>query len=118
MVTTMTLEAQPPTTAWRGPVGLPGACRVMITAPAMIGSGLLMLVLFGWMGRWEAPVLLFWLSGSLAVMTRVGERVVLRVVCACRCLNDVEVARLITLVVPGAAAVRDRSAGRRPICVR
>jgi hypothetical protein len=44
----------------------------MIRAPAMIGSDLLMLVLFGWMGRGEAPVLLFWLSGSLVVMTRVG----------------------------------------------
>ena len=47
----MTLGVVPPSTARRGPAGLFGASRVMIAGPAMIGSGLLMLVLFGWMGQ-------------------------------------------------------------------
>jgi STE24 endopeptidase len=93
-VTTMTLAAEPPMTARRGPAGLSGVFRAMIAAPAIIGSGLLMLVLSGWIGRWEAPVLMVWLAGSLVVMTRVGERIALRVGFGCRHPKDVEAARL------------------------
>ena len=69
----------------------------MIAGPAIIGSGLLMLVLCGWMARWEGPALLFWLAGSLVTMTRVGERIVLRVGFAWRRPTDVQAVRLIPL---------------------
>jgi STE24 endopeptidase len=95
-VTTMTLGAVPAKTA-RRPGGLLGACRAVIAAPAIVGSVLLMLVLFGWMGRWEAPTLLVWLAGSSVVRTRVGERIVLRVGCGFRCPNAGQAARLIPL---------------------
>ena len=69
----------------------------MIAGPAMVGSSLLMLVLFGWMARWEAPALLAWLAGSLVTMTRVGERIVFRVGFACRRPTDVQAVRLLPL---------------------
>jgi STE24 endopeptidase len=97
VVTTMTWGAGPPTTARRRAVGLFGTCRTMIAAPAMIGSVLLMLVLFGWMGRWEAPAMLVWMAGSFVVMTRVGERIVLRVGCRLRRPNAGQAATLIPL---------------------
>ena len=94
---TMMLRADPPAAAGRRAVGLLGACRALVAAPAMIGSVLLMLVLLGWMGRWEVPVLLVWLAGSVVVMTRVGERIVVRVGCGFRRPNAVQAARLIPL---------------------
>jgi len=63
----------------------------------MIGSVLLMLVLLGWMGRWEVLVLLVWLAGSVVEMTRVGERIVLRMGCGFHRPNAVQAARLIPL---------------------
>jgi STE24 endopeptidase len=63
----------------------------------MVGSVLLMLVLLGWMSRWEGPVLLVWLAGSLVVMTRVGERIVVRLGCWFRRPNAAQAARLIPL---------------------
>jgi STE24 endopeptidase len=69
----------------------------LVAAPAMIGSVLLMLVLLGWMGRWELSVLLVWLAASLVVMTRVGERIVVRVGYDFRRPNAVQAARLIPL---------------------
>jgi STE24 endopeptidase len=69
----------------------------LVEAPAMIGGSLLMLVLLGWMGRWEVPVLLVWLAGSVVVMRRVGERIVVRVGCGFRRPTAVQAARLIPL---------------------
>jgi STE24 endopeptidase len=69
----------------------------MIAAPAMIGSVLLMLALFGRMGRWEAPALMVWLAGSFVVMTRAGERTVLRGCYGFRRPNHVQAARLTPL---------------------
>jgi STE24 endopeptidase len=56
-----------------------GAWRAMTAVPAMVGSLLLLLVLFGWMGEWEGAVLLGWIGSGAAVFSRVGERVAVRV---------------------------------------
>jgi STE24 endopeptidase len=56
-----------------------GAWRALTAVPAMIGSLLLLLVLFGWMGEWEGAVLLRWIGSGAAVCSRVGERVAVRV---------------------------------------
>jgi STE24 endopeptidase len=50
----------------------------------MVGSLLLLLVLFGWMGQWEALVLLAWLASGVAGFTRVGERCAVAVGCGFR----------------------------------
>jgi STE24 endopeptidase len=49
--------------------------RAVTALPAMVGSLLMLLVLFGWMGQWEGLVLLAWLGSGAAALTRVGERV-------------------------------------------
>jgi STE24 endopeptidase len=95
----MTLGVVRPSTARARPAGLFGVSRVMIAGPAMIGSVLLLLVLFGWMGGWEAPALLAWLAGSLVTKTRIGERIVLRVGFAYRRPTDVQAVRLLPLWV-------------------
>jgi STE24 endopeptidase len=45
----------------------------------MVGSLLLLLVLFGWLGEWEPVALLAWMASGAAVFSRVGERVAVRV---------------------------------------
>jgi hypothetical protein len=61
MVRSMTVCSGAETTCC--PDGLSRACRAVIPVPAMVGSVLSILVLFGWMGRWEGLVLLVWLAG-------------------------------------------------------
>ena len=56
-----------------------GAWRALTAVPAMVGSVLLLLVLFGWLGEWEGAVLLGWIGSGAAVFSRVGERVAVRV---------------------------------------
>ena len=56
-----------------------GAWRAMSTVPAMIGSLLLLLVLFGWLGEWEPVALLAWMASGVAVFSRFGERAAVRV---------------------------------------
>jgi STE24 endopeptidase len=45
----------------------------------MVGSVLLLLVLFGWLGQWEPVALLAWIGSGAGVFPRVGERVAVRV---------------------------------------
>jgi len=52
-----------------------GAWRAVAALPAMAGTFLLLLVTFGWMGRWEGLVLAGWLASGAAVFTRAGERI-------------------------------------------
>lgn len=52
--------------------------QVVVAAPAMFGSLCLLLVLFGWLGRWEPAVMLAWLASGAAVFTRPGERLAVR----------------------------------------
>jgi STE24 endopeptidase len=61
------------TPSWRGHFG---AWRALTALPAMVGSLLLLLVLFGWLGQWEGLVLLAWAASGAMGMTRRGERVV------------------------------------------
>lgn len=63
-----------------------GAWRAAASAPAMIGS-LLLLVAFGWMGQWEGLVLLAWLASRAVVFTRLGERAAGSAVCGFRKLS-------------------------------
>lgn len=55
--------------------------RVLVAAPAMIGSLLLLLVLMSWAGRWEPVLLLTWLASATTVFTPSGERVAVRWAC-------------------------------------
>ncbi|MBN9618659.1 MAG: M48 family metalloprotease [Actinobacteria bacterium] len=54
---------------------------MLIAAPAMVGSLLLLLVLFGWAGRWEPVLMLAWLASAVPVFTPLGERVAVRLAC-------------------------------------
>jgi STE24 endopeptidase len=58
-----------------------GVGRVLVAAPAMVGSLLLLLVLFGWAGRWEPVLMLAWLASAVPVFTPLGERVAVRLAC-------------------------------------
>jgi STE24 endopeptidase len=64
-----------------------GAWRAAASVPAMIGSLLLLLVIFGWMGQWEGLVLLAWLGSGLAAFTPAGERAAVAVGCGFRRLS-------------------------------
>ncbi len=61
-----------------------GAGQALTAVPAMVGSLLLLVALFGWMGSWEGIVLLAWLASGAAVFTRTGERVAVVVGCGFR----------------------------------
>jgi STE24 endopeptidase len=76
-MTTMSVSAPAPVAPRRA--GHFGAWRALSAIPAMIGSLLLLLVLFGWLGEWEGAVLLGWIGSGAAVFSRVGERVAVRV---------------------------------------
>jgi len=56
------------------PRGRFGAWRTVVALPAMAGSLLLLLVLFGWVGQWEGLVPAGWLAAGAVVFTRAGER--------------------------------------------
>ncbi len=61
-----------------------GAWRAAVALPAAVGSLLLLLVLLGGLGPWEGPVLLAWLAGGAATLTRPGERAAVRLCCGFR----------------------------------
>ncbi len=71
-----------------------GAWRALAAVPAMVGSLLMLLVLFGWMGQWEGAVLLGWIGSGAAVFTRLGERVAGRVGAGFRRPSKAQVALL------------------------
>jgi len=52
-----------------------GAWRAVASLPAMAGSLGLLLMAFGWTGRWEGLVMAGWLASGAAVFTRAGERI-------------------------------------------
>jgi len=74
---TMNATDRPAPRRWQS--GYLGAWWALAAAPAIIGSFLLLLVLFGGMGRWEGLVLLGWLAFGAALYTRGGERVAVQV---------------------------------------
>jgi STE24 endopeptidase len=55
------------------------AWRAAASVPAMFGSMCLLLVLLGFLGRWEPVAMLTWLAFAAAVFTRTGERMAVRV---------------------------------------
>ncbi|MDT0263485.1 hypothetical protein [Jatrophihabitans lederbergiae] len=71
-----------------------GAWRALTAVPAMVGSVLLLIVLFGWMGEWEGAVLLGWIGSGAAVFSRVGESVAVRVAAGSRRPTKAQVALL------------------------
>jgi STE24 endopeptidase len=78
-----TMSAHLPVSASRLCVGHGhfGAWRAMAAVPSRVAGLLLMVVLLGWLGRWECLALLGWLISGVAVPTRVGARAVVRVSC-------------------------------------
>jgi STE24 endopeptidase len=54
------------------------AWRAVASVPAMFGSLCLLLVLLGFLGRWEPVAMLAWLASAAAVFTRAGERLAVR----------------------------------------
>lgn len=55
-----------------------GAWQALATAPAVIGSLLLLVVLLAPLGPWELPALLGWLGSAAALRARSGERLAAR----------------------------------------
>jgi Zn-dependent protease with chaperone function len=82
-----------------------GTWRAMAAAPSMIGSFLLLVVLFSAAGRWEGPVLLGWIAGGLLALSTPGERGTVRIVCRFRSLSAADRAQ----IAPTLSAVLDRS---------
>ena len=71
-----------------------GGWRATAAAPAMLGSLALLLVLFGFLGRWEPVAILGWLVSGAVVFTRFGERVTVRTVMEFRPLTSRQSAAL------------------------
>lgn len=78
------MSAPLPVTVGAARTGHFGAWRAATSVPAMVGSLLLLLVAFGWMGQWEGLVLLGWLASGTLVFTRIGERAAVTVGCGFR----------------------------------
>ncbi|MCW2529559.1 MAG: rane protein of unknown function [Pseudonocardiales bacterium] len=55
-----------------------GLCRALSAVPAMIGSALVLLVMFGWLGQWDGLLSLSWIAAGSVVFSRTGERVAVR----------------------------------------
>lgn len=71
-----------------------GTWRALSASPAMIGSLLLLVFVFGAAGRWEGPVLLSWLGAAVLSVSAAGERVAVRVLCRFHRLSTVERANI------------------------
>lgn len=80
-----------------------GGWRAVAAAPAIVGSLLLLMALFGWLGRWEVLVLLGWLTSGLIVCTPTGERIAVHLGCGFRRPSSAQAAALAPL---WAAALR------------
>jgi STE24 endopeptidase len=53
--------------------------RALATSPEVLGSLMLLVMLFGWLGPWEVAVLVGWLITGAAMLSRDGERLTVRV---------------------------------------
>ena len=74
----VTLDVAAPTGIASPPSGHFGFWHAVCSVPSIVGSVLVLLVLFGWTGQWEGPLLLTWIVAGSAAMTRTGERLALR----------------------------------------
>jgi STE24 endopeptidase len=61
-----------------------GLCRAVAAAPAMVGSLLLLMLGSVAVDRWAGLIPLAWAAGGAVLMTRVGERMVVRAACGFR----------------------------------
>jgi len=99
---TMNATDRPALQRWRS--RYLGPWRALAAVPAIIGSFLLLLVLFGGMGpRWEGLVLLGWPAFGADLYTRGGERVAVRVGCG---FHRPTAAQAAILSSPWSAALR------------
>ncbi len=111
-----------------------GAWRAVTTVPAMVGSLLLLSVLSAGAGSWGGLVVLGWAGAGAAMVTRVGERVTVRVGCGFRRPSPGQAARLapvwaaalcrcglsageVDLYVQHSAQTNAYAAGRRSVAV-
>jgi STE24 endopeptidase len=111
-----------------------GALLALTTVPEVLGSTLLLVVLLGWLGAGEVVVLAGWLLTGAATLSRVGERLMVRVCCGFRRPNAsqarqigpawTEALRLcsvatgdVDLYVKGATQANAHAAGGRAVAV-
>jgi STE24 endopeptidase len=73
------------------------AWRATFALPAIAGSFGLLLLFFGWMGRWEALALLGWLAPTVGVQTQAGERIAVHLGCGFRRPTALQAAMLLPL---------------------
>ncbi|MCV2489781.1 M48 family metalloprotease [Geodermatophilus sp. YIM 151500] len=92
-----------PSGSARGQSARFGLWRAIAATPAMIGSLLLLSVVFGALGRWAGLVLLVWVACGAALVTRVGERIAVRAACRFRSLSP---AQAVALQRPWSTALR------------
>jgi STE24 endopeptidase len=90
MTVSVAVEVRP-LKGWRAHYG---AWRATAAAPAMLGSLALLLVLFGFLGRWEPVAILGWLASGAVVLTRFGERATVRTAMGFRPLTSRQAAAL------------------------
>jgi STE24 endopeptidase len=112
-----TLSVSPPATATPRRAGHFGAWRALSTVPAMVGSVLLVVMLFGWLGAWEPVALLAWMASGVSVFSRHGERAAVRVGAGFRRLTSAQSA-LVTPAWSTALARCGLSAGEVDLYVR
>lgn len=86
-----------------------GAWRALVAVPAMLAGLCVVLVAFSGLGRWEPIAVLAWVSCGLATVTRLGERIAVRIGCGFRRLSPSDLA----LLEPVWSEVLDRC-GVRP----
>lgn len=61
-----------------------GVWHVLAAVPVFVGSLLLVLIAFAWLGRWEPAALLGWFASGGLLRTRAGERLAVRAFCGFR----------------------------------
>jgi STE24 endopeptidase len=71
-----------------------GAWRALCAVPTLLGSVLVLVVAFGWLGAWSGLVLLGWLLVAVALLCRPIERIAVRLAYRYRPLNSREAALL------------------------
>ena len=76
----MTPQGHRPPGDVRHPAVGSGLWRAVAAAPAMVGSLLLLLACVA-LCRWSAPLLVIWAATAAVLVTRVGERMVVRAAC-------------------------------------
>jgi Zn-dependent protease with chaperone function len=71
-----------------------GAWRAVCALPTLLGSVLVLVTGFGWLGSWSGLILLGWLLIAAALLSRPVERIAVRLVYSYRPLTSREAAQL------------------------